>query len=55
MHTDQRTISHFWLRHHFLYIKALLVVLWSEHLTFTILFIMATAVMFGLVSLQNKS
>ena len=45
----------FWLRHYFLYIKALLVALLSEHLTFTILFIMVKTVMFGLVSLQNKS
>ena len=45
----------FWLRLYFLYIKALLVALLSEHLTFTILFIMVKTVMFGLVSLQNKS
>lgn len=55
LHADQRTGSDIWLRRDFLYIKALLVTLLSEHLTSTILFIMVRTVMFGLVSLRNKS
>lgn len=55
MHADHRAASQFWLGLCFLYIKALLVALLNEHLTFTILFIMLKTVMFGLAGLQNKS